>query len=231
MTTEEFSNEFDTLINSYATSESFGNSQNPLNFDEYEKSVFLTKAQEELVIHYYTGKATGDSFEDTEQMRRYLSELVKTDELVTKIDAKGISDNSVFFKLPNDVWFITYESVTLEDESKCLNGKNIQVVPVTQDEYHKIKDNPFRQANSRRALRLDNENNLVEIISPYNIAKYIVRYVAKPTPIILVDLPDELSINNENKITECKLNPVTHRTILEVAVKLAISSRSSSTGK
>jgi L-rhamnose mutarotase len=64
-------------------------------------------------------------------MRRYLSELVKTDELVTKIDAKGISDNSVFFKLPNDVWFITYESVTLEDESKCLNGKNIQVVPVT----------------------------------------------------------------------------------------------------
>jgi hypothetical protein len=37
-----------------------------LNFDEYEKSVFLTKAQEELVIHYYTGKATGDSFEDTE---------------------------------------------------------------------------------------------------------------------------------------------------------------------
>lgn len=60
MTTEEFSNGFDVLINSYS---GLGDS---LNFDEYEKSVFLTKAQEEIVEGLYTGKILGDSFEDTE---------------------------------------------------------------------------------------------------------------------------------------------------------------------
>ncbi len=59
MTTEEFSNEFDTLINSYSISEL-------LSFDEYEKSVYLTKAQEEIVEGLYTGKVLGNSFEETE---------------------------------------------------------------------------------------------------------------------------------------------------------------------
>ncbi len=66
MTTEEFSNGFDILINSYSNLEPFGLSQSPLSFDEYEKSIFLTKAQEEIAEGLYTGKAIGDSFEDTE---------------------------------------------------------------------------------------------------------------------------------------------------------------------
>ena len=43
MTNEEFSNEFDTLVNSNSASLPL---LTPLGFDEYEKSVFLTKAQE-----------------------------------------------------------------------------------------------------------------------------------------------------------------------------------------
>ena len=50
MTTEEFSNEFDTLLNSY------GENPSTIELDEYEKSVFLTKAQEEIVIDLYSGK-------------------------------------------------------------------------------------------------------------------------------------------------------------------------------
>ena len=49
MTTEEFSNEFEVLLNSYASKQP--NTVLDLQFDEYEKSVFLTKAQEELVTH------------------------------------------------------------------------------------------------------------------------------------------------------------------------------------
>ena len=47
MTTEEFSNEFDALLNSYSTTEE---TPNTIELDEYEKSVFLTKAQEDVVI-------------------------------------------------------------------------------------------------------------------------------------------------------------------------------------
>ena len=76
-----------------------------------------------------------------------------------------------------------------------------------------------------------NGNGIVEIVSEYNIDRYLVRYIARPDPIILTDLPDNLSINKVSEKTECKLNPVIHRAILEKAVKLAILSKAPSAGK
>ena len=234
MTTEEFSNEFDTLLNSYSTTQAFGNTPSTVELDEYEKSVFLTKAQEEIVIGTYNGKNQfGDSFESTEEIRRYLSSLIKTYTTTNKkVEYTGLSKSSVFFELPNDLWFITYEAVNLKDDGLgCINGENISVIPITQDEYHRIKKNPFRGTNERRALRLDLNNKVVEIISKYNIEKYLVRYLSRPAPIILTDLTDNLSINGISVKTECELNPVVHRAILERAVKLAIISRVPNAGK
>ena len=236
MTTEEFSNEFDTLLNSYSVINKFGKEENPstIELDEYEKSVFLTKAQEEIVIDLYNGKnPLGDSFEKTEEIRRYLSDLIKTYTTTEKkTDYVGLSKTSIFFELPEDLWFITYESASLEDSRLgCMNGKEISVVPISQDDYFRISSNPFRGSNKRRALRLDNGNGIVEIVSEYNIDRYLVRYIARPDPIILTDLPDSLSINKLSKKTECKLNPVIHRAILEKAVKLAILSKAPSAGK
>lgn len=236
MTIEEFSNEFDTLLNSYATINQFGKVENPatIELDEYEKSVFLTKAQEEIVIDLYSGKnSLGDSFEKTEEVRRYLSDLIKT---YTTTDKKvgyvGLSKTSIFFELPKDLWFITYESAGLEDSRLgCMNGEEISVIPVTQDDYFRISKNPFRGANKRRALRLDIGNGIVEIVSEYNIDRYLVRYVARPEPIVLTDLPDNLSINEVSTKTECKLNPVIHRAILEKAVQLALISKAPNAGK
>ena len=234
MTTEEFSNEFDTLLNSYSTTEVFGNTPSTVELDEYEKSVFLTKAQEEIVIGTYNGKNQfEDSFESTEEIRRYLSSLIKTYTTTDKkVEYTGLSKSSVFFELPDDLWFITYEAVNLKDDGLgCISGENISVIPITQDEYHRIKKNPFRGTNERRALRLDLNNEVVEIISKYNIEKYLVRYLSRPAPIILTDLTDNLSINGISVKTECELNPVVHRAILERAVKLAIISRVPNAGK
>ena len=238
MTTEEFSNEFDTLLNSYSNIEAFGKTPSTIELDEYEKSVFLTKAQEEIVIDLYNGKNPfGDSFEKTEEIRRYLSNLIRTYTTSTKEKGyTGLSNKSVFFKLPelpkDDLWFITYEAVNLkDDELGCMDGEGISVIPVTQDEYHRIKKNPFRGPNERRALRLDLSEKVLEIVSKYNIDTYLVRYLARPRPIILSKLPDNLSINGVNNKTECELNPVIHRAILERAVKLAIISRVPNTGK
>ena len=92
MTTEEFSNEFDTLLNSYSNEYS-------INIDEYEKSIFLSHAQEEILLELYNGKNQfEDSFEGTEEIRRYLSNLVKTYTTTKKEeDITGLSDKSVFF--------------------------------------------------------------------------------------------------------------------------------------
>lgn len=227
MTVEELSNEFDVLVNSYSVQEVPGQEMNPLNFDEYEKSVFLTEAQIQAVTELYASGSAG--FESTEQMRRYLSELIRTAEIAVKKHPGGISDNSVMAPLPERLMFITYEAAKLGGDDDCLNGKTIQVIPVAQDEYHRIKDNPFRRPNSRKALRLDIGDNMVELVSEYPITHYQVRYLERPYPIILTDLGDDLKIDNENIKTECKLNPGIHRTILELAVQNAIKSRSQGT--
>ena len=220
MTTQEFSNEFDILYNNISSNQAPG-------LNEYEKSVLLTKSQEDIIRELYSGKNVyNDSLEKTEEVRRYLSPLICTSELTDKVDGLiGVSDNSVFFNLPDKVWFITYEAVILDDENAgCHNGEEILVTPVTQDEYYKLKNNPFRRASTRRAIRLDlGQKDTVEIISDYNISSYKVRYLSKPNPIILEDLGEELSINGKSEVYECELNPVIHRLILVRAVNMAKS--------
>ncbi len=58
MTRENFSNGFDTLLNSFANTIQFGepNAKIDIAVDEYEKSLFLTQAQEEEVLSLYNGK-------------------------------------------------------------------------------------------------------------------------------------------------------------------------------
>lgn len=225
MSNKEFSDSFDALLNS------FGVLPNII-LDEYEKSVFLTNAQEDIIRELYTGKNVfGNSFEKTEEVRRYLSELVITYSTTEKVTGQlGVSKNSVFFNTPEDVWFITYESATFQDEKLgCFNGEEALIVPVTQDDFYKVKDNPFKGPSKRRALRLDIKGNIVELVSDYNISRYLVRYIARPKPIILTDLND-LSINGISAETECELNPVIHKDILERAVQLALVSKTQLAG-
>lgn len=225
MTNEEFSNEFDVLANSNSIVKPFGLTDTPLEFNEYEKSVFLTKAQETIVRALYSGNLTGKSFEETEELRKYLNTLVKTKTL-EKADGYGLNTGSYIYNLDNDVMFITYETATSTDKNLCGGKAQFEVLPVTQDEFFNTYNNPFRGANERRVLRLDIANG-VELISKYTIDSYTIRYISKPTPIILIDLPDGLTIDKESKETKCELNSVLHRLILEEAVNEALKSRSS----
>ena len=212
MTTDEFSNEFDVLIQPYLQDKQFG-TVDKLSFDEYEKSVFLTKAQEDIILEYYSGKNPfGNSFEETEEVRRFLSNIVK--------EASLEKTGNNIYKSPDDLWFITYEKVVM---GNCI--KNIQVIPVTQDELNRILNNPFKGASDRRVLRLD-IGDKIELISNKQIDSYTIRYISKPRPIILTDLTNGLSINEVTEQTECELNPAIHRTILNRAVTLALQSKS-----
>ena len=99
MTNEELSNEFDVLINSYFTVDNYGKGEGALEFNEYEKSVFLTKAQEQFIVSLYDGRSQEfGSFEETEEVRRFLSNLVKTTTISNKESGySGISNNSYFY--------------------------------------------------------------------------------------------------------------------------------------
>ena len=227
MDIQEFSDTFDTLLNSYSNQLPFGeqSSKADIVLNEYEKSLYLTKAQEEIVVNLYNGRNQyGLSFESTEEARRYLETLIKTVICIPEDSSlKNTTANSVFFKLQPDVAFITMEQITYDDSSLgCYNGSTASVQPVTQDEYNKIKNNPFRGPTKYRAIRLDAGDNTVEIISKYKVKDYLLKYLAQPKPIILEKLPDNLSIRGENDPMGCKLHPILHNIILERAVQIAL---------
>lgn len=231
MIIDEFSNSFDTLLSSYAPIFNFGEeaSKQTITLDEYEKSVFLTKAQEEIVLSLYNGKNPyGEAFEGTEELRRYLSNLITEKYLkpITNTSGTplGLESKSKFFTLPEDLWFITMESVVV-DNGKCGAETIMKVYPVKQDEYQVIRDNPFRGVNDRRALRLDLSEGNVEIICKYMIAIYYIRYIKKVPPIILEDLPNDLTIEGKSEASNCILHEALHQKILDRAVQLALQSR------
>ncbi len=231
MNLEDFSHSFDIAVNSYSFSPQTGDeaTKQTLTFDEYEKSVWLSKAEKEVVLSIYNGKnSSGESFEETEENRRYLANLIREDKLSPISNSSdmplGMDSKSKFFTLPEDVWFITYEAVDYTG-GKCAGTKSMEVVPVTQDEYHRLKKNPFRGANDRRAIRLDLADGVVEIIGKYNITEYYLRYLKKISPIVLIDLPDELSIDGVNIATECEVHEELHQRILDRAVLLAVQSK------
>lgn len=240
------SEEFDVLMNSYSNQAQTGTAGTVgVVLDEYEKSVYLTRAQKEVVESLYSGKnAMGDSFESDEMMRRNLSVLIREAKLEPESDGGAVAgmqsvsgSTSTFFILPEDVWWITYESVEATEESmKCEALRQMDVYPATQDEYNRLRRNPFRGPNKRRALRLDMEGRRVEIVSRYEVESYYVRYVRKPKPIVLVDLSDtELEIDGQKEKSEygdgkeaCELNERLQERIIERAVRDAMIARTNS---
>ena len=230
MTINDFSSQFDVLLNSYAIPAKFGSTDNPgtIELDEYEKSLLLTKSQEDLVIDLYSGRNTFEaSFEETEELRRYLANFikeVKLEPITSTTGIIGMNSNSKFFTLPDNLMFITYESVEISD-GKCDGMSTLDVYPVRQDEYNRIKKNPFRGANDRRALRLDLSEGVIEIVSKYTVSSYYLRYLRKLAPIVLADFGDEQSIEGVSRISECELPESVHQRILERAVMLALQSR------
>lgn len=74
MTLQEFSDQFDLHYNNITSNQAPG-------LDEYEKSVFLTKAQDEIVKNYFTanskGNNIGQGFDDSAKRQADFSMLMK----------------------------------------------------------------------------------------------------------------------------------------------------------
>jgi len=233
MNVTEFSQEFDTLYNNIKSQSSPG-------LDEYEKSVFLTKAQEELIKNYFNPKSNKlqEGFDDNEKRQIDFSEIIKVTNVTVSTPIAGqyisIDDRAQMFLLPAETFLITNEQVTLEDDLTEDKFK-VTVVPINYKEYDRIMAKPYKEPLKRQCWRMIQSNStspvnsqgqqmVSEIISRTGttVDKYVIRYVKKPQPIILASLtPWDLSINGVTGISECELNPIVHREILDRAIELA----------
>lgn len=220
MDIQELSSLFDTLLQPYITKDVLGE-QNTLAFDEYEKSVFLTKAQEQIVLELY------QELEQSEESRKYLSNLIKTGNYVPVGEQDEDLINNIFksykVEIEDSILFMIYEQCTLSDDNNCINGRIVSVVPTIHDDLDKVLKNPFKSPNSRKVIRLDFDNK-IELISKYNISNYKVRYLKRPNPIILVTLED-LNIDKKQEVSNGETNPILHERIVQRAVQLAVQSK------
>ncbi len=193
------------------------------SLDLFEMSRFLTLAQKDIVMEIYNGSLSGSAFEGEEDVRQYINHLIIDYRTSDEAIGDKLTDKSKLFSLPNDVWFRVLEWADYTTDSGICNSyiNNVKIQPITYDDYHYIKRNPFKRQDKRRILRLDYNGNIIELISDYNIERYGLRYIKAPKPIILENLQQGLSIDGLSTITECELNPVIHETILKRAVELA----------
>lgn len=225
MTVQEFSNQFDILYNAIAT-------QSAPGIDSYEKSVYLTKAQLEIIKNYYdpASNRKQKGFEGSEKRRVDLKNLIKnhkSEEYLVYPEA--ISNDSKFFDLPEDLFLIINEKVK-GIKNGCVK-ENINIKPMTHDEFNIQIKNPFKKYNDNLIWRMDfsrlNEQNVVELITDYDTLEYQLRYIKYPKPIIIEDLntsfPGEgLTINGETSPQTCELNISIHEEILDRAVELCL---------
>ena len=224
MTNKEFAYEFDIKYNSIA-----GPSAPGLNL--YEKSVFLTASQLELVKTYIGPlNKYGDSFEGSSKRRADLRELVSHYETTPVKAVDGITDNSYEVKLPENLFITVYEVGYFKPQG-CDDSLKLEIVPVKYDELNSYLENPFRGPLKERGLRVDRETGntrRAELIVFDGIDSYKIRYIKYPSPIVLTNLGGistlPLSIDGVVEETPCELDEELHREILDRAVELAMLS-------
>lgn len=217
MTLNEINNEFDILYNNIS-------SAGAPNLNEYEKSLFLTKAQDELVRMYYTGKNSNyNSFESDEETRRYLDSLIKTKQVSLSSPQQYFGFKQYNVKKDDSMLFIVRETAENASEG-CLNGVVMPIVPVTHEDINRIMNDPFKRPNERKVLRYDVDENGVyfNLLSKYNLKSYTITYLKKPRPIILEDLTPELfTIDGEWKHSEPEIPDLLQHKVISRAVELA----------
>ncbi len=230
MINKELSLEFDILFNNIMSGSAPG-------INDYEKSVFLTKGQEEIIKNYLNplGNKYAEGLDDSKKRFTDFSGLIKTEEISTlTTPVASIDRRAVTFALPTDAFVLLNE--VLQGTDKEAKTRDFQIIPISYLEYTRLMSRPYKEPLKGQAWKITTEGSTVAhstIIPNSSItsSKYIVRYIKRPNPIILRDLSeiefeegleaDFLSINNIRVKTECELNPEIHREILDRAVELA----------
>lgn len=219
MSISEFSNQFDILYNNIMSNAAPG-------INEYEKSVLLTKAQDEVLKNYFNPKGNKyqEGFDGSAKRQIDFSGLISVKEGTLLNGQAGFDLRAKIYRMPEDVFLIINETLTTDTGVK-------QVVPISFDEYSRLMSKPYKEPLKYQAWRLVTEGSgsddiIVELIphSGETVSKYTIKYVRRPKPIILVDLASEygdVSINGVSTISECELNPLIHEEILQRAVEMA----------
>lgn len=280
MTIQEFSDTFDTMLNSYNLQAGFGEGTNKasITLDEYEKSVLLTQAQDNIIKSYFDRSMNhqNQGFDDSIMRQVDFSSLIHVYRFMSIVRNSSNSENcydrrGIPVTLDCNPKILTILNEKLEALVYPKNGtggtvtETYIVVPINYKEYDREMSKAYGQPLKKQAWRLfsntatgyDIQSEIIPIEgltdrlpSISDDLDYVIRYVGRPTPIILTALPNNLTIDGYSgaepaKVGEkdspiydniftgnginCSLNPILHMDILNKAFELAINTRGGGT--
>ena len=150
MTTQEFSNEFDVLYNNIMSNQAPG-------LNEYEKSVFLTKAQYEIVKNYCNPKGNKyqEGVDGSPKRQIDFSTLLRVEKIspmTLNSDSPKFDNRSVAFVYPSKAWIPINESITTD-------SKTYQIIPLSYNEYLRLMSKPYKYPLKNQAWRLFNRSS------------------------------------------------------------------------
>lgn len=142
MTTQEFSDQFDILFNNITSNQAPG-------INEYEKSVFLTKAQNQLVTEYFNNRVdqVGGGFDGSQKRQYDFSSLIKTKILFPTTPLNRLDKRSRCYTFPMDYYLSVNEQISDE-------RYQYSVIPLSYDEYARLMQKPYAYPVKRGAWRL-----------------------------------------------------------------------------
>ena len=223
MTPTEFCNQFDVLYNNETSNKA-------PNLNGYEKSVFATKAELEILKNYFNPKGNKytEGFDDSPKRHIDFSSLI--------VEVTTEQNDDTFPYFPNDAIAIleetaeevlsetTFDDDTSTEVTQYTTPKKVLVVPISYTEYQRMLSRPYPYPNKRQIWRVTIDNGIKFVGHGPNsvVQSYTIRYVRIPEPIILEDLPTGLSIDSKTtQSTTIDAPKELHEEILQRAVELA----------
>lgn len=175
MTTNEFSNEFDVLYNNITSNQAPG-------LDEYEKSVFLTRAQDDIVKRYFTPKGNKDVEGFDSSIKRNIDFSLLYNKYVV-----SINDLTAMFHTIASPKMISQLKIKLRDATISTNT-NAKIHDITDT----AKANNFTSENY---VYPKDEGDFICITQNESAGDYTRGIFLRVNPTLLKELAD---ITNEN---------------------------------
>jgi hypothetical protein len=211
-------------------------SQSAPGFVDPEASIILTKAQWYYVLQRINPKSNRnmEGFEETEIRIQELSSLVKdsanaTPPISQLTTQTGTLPGETLWAIPVDCMLPIYEGCTTSTKQCGTTStyNRIMTIPISHDEYNLNYSNPYKKpwtdGSEGIIWRLEHGTKTVNTVErkihgiitdgSFSITDYYMRYIKYPEDI-------QINLSNPSSQVSCKLDPISHQSICDIAVKL-----------
>lgn len=233
MTYRELSDYMDVLSNRFALEKN----TSVVPFDEYEKSVFLTKAANEII------KEMLPFYDRNEKIKQQLLPLTRVLNVSTLTSSGTISlpmrynASTLVYEIPSDIMYIVSEAL------KSSAGAILKRIrPLKDDEAYFTLENPFRVTSRSYAFRTGLSTDTNGVLKEYSeiitnvpaspVPTYHVKYLANVSPFIVTEDLEDATISGLGSLPvgitlddEAPL-PMLHEKILDRAILIGYLAKS-----